>query len=86
MKFVPFIKDYLPKAAELLAKRHLIERKEFLGLPDKFEDYQFALKALNSIWNKKYTEGIAAFKDKKLVGYIIGHVILDSKFFDGMHG
>lgn len=84
MKLIPFKREYLPEAARLLSERHLIERKFFPGLSAKFENYRFSLKVLDAIWNKNYTEGIAAFRAGKLIGYIIGHVNTESIYF-GRH-
>jgi GNAT superfamily N-acetyltransferase len=72
----PFTEEMLPTAGNMLAQRHKRNRAEFPLLPARFEESQVAAKAVSTVWDKKFKYGYAAFKDEKMIAYLIGeHVI-----------
>lgn len=77
-QFVDFKEEHLYYAAELLAKRHRNERKMRRELPKQFEDKNYALKALQDIWDKPHACGVAAYDHERFVGYIIGNCAVDT--------
>ncbi len=55
-----------------MAERHTRNRKNLPLLPARFEDAQIASKAVEALWQKKLKNGFAAFRDGKMVAYLIG--------------
>ncbi|MFS1512741.1 GNAT family N-acetyltransferase [Chengkuizengella sp. SCS-71B] len=74
MEFLQFKDEFLLDAAKLLAIRHKREREKFLALPLQFEHEDHALKAIQAVWEKENSEGIAIFNNKQMIGYLIGTV------------
>lgn len=68
----PFSDDMIPEAARLLATRHTQNRKNLPLLPERFEDPSISCKSIEVLWNKKHRSGYAAFRDGKMVTYLIG--------------
>jgi len=68
----PFTQEVIPLAGELLSLRHKRNRAQFPLLPARFEDARVAVKAVNTLWEKKLKHGYAAFRDGKMVAYVIG--------------
>ena len=68
----PFSDEHLDEAARLLAKRH--ERHRAFGplLPERFEQTPAALEELATAWRAERASGSAAFRDGRLVGYLVG--------------
>jgi len=71
-EIIPFTAEMIPSAGRLLAKRHTENRKKLPLLPARFEDPQVACQSVEATWNEKYTKGYAAFRNGKLVAYLIG--------------
>ncbi len=71
-KYLPFTESMLPNAGRLLAERHARHRKSLPLLPARFEDPQIATKAVEALWHKKLKNGYAAFRDGKMIAYLIG--------------
>ena len=71
-EYVPFTESMLPEAGRLLAQRHARNRKSLPLLPARFEDPQVAVKAVQALWQKKLKNGFAAFREGKMVAYLIG--------------
>lgn len=69
---LPFSDDMIPEAARLLATRHARNRKNLPLLPDRFEDPSISCKCIEVLWSKKHRTGYAAFRDGKMVAYLIG--------------
>lgn len=74
VEIVPFHVGLLPAAAELLARRHARDRAAGPLLPARFEEPRTALAAVREVWSKPFTSGVAALRDGKLVGYLLGEV------------
>lgn len=72
IEIVPFQVSLLPAAAELLARRHTRDRASVSLLPVRFTDPRLALAAVREVWNNPHTTGAAAFRDGRLVGYLLG--------------
>jgi hypothetical protein len=73
-----FTEDMLPQAGELLAQRHKRNRTKLPLLPARFEDTQVAVKAVQSLWQKKFKNGYAAFRDGRMTGYLLGDFAVQS--------
>jgi ribosomal protein S18 acetylase RimI-like enzyme len=71
-KLIPFTKDALPAAGELLAERHVRNRKTLPVLPERFEQPDVAAKAIEALLEKKTASGYAAVRGGKMVAYLIG--------------
>ena len=77
-ELIPFTKELLPNAGNLLAQRHKRNRAMFPELPTRFEDASVARKAIETPWSKKTAGGFAALRDRKLVAYLIGETMTQS--------
>ncbi len=75
---VPFHVGLLPAAAELLARRHARDRAATPLLPARFEQPKMALAAVREVWSKPYTSGVAALRDGRLAGYLVGEARFDT--------
>ena len=75
---IPITSEMIPAAGELLAKRHQRHRQLFPFLPPRFENPDVATKALESLMEKKMTNGYAAMRNGKLVAYLIGDHTVES--------
>lgn len=76
-EILPFTADMLSDAGRLLAQRHHRHREQLPLLPARFADSNVAAKAVETLWNEKYTKGYAAFRDGKMVAYLIGRTTTD---------
>ena len=72
IEYLPFMNEMIPHAGKLLAERHACNRKRLPLLPERFEDPLVAVKAVQALWQKKLKTGFAAFRDGKMVAYLIG--------------
>ena len=75
IEYVPFTEKMIPEAGRLLAERHTRNRKNLPLLPARFEDAQIASKAVEALWQKKLKNGFAAFRNGKMVAYLIGETM-----------
>ena len=71
-ELLPFTSEMIPDAGSLLAGRHARNRKRLPLLPARFEDPQIAAKAVESLWQSKFRNGYAAFRNGKMAAYLIG--------------
>lgn len=71
----PFAEEMLPFAGELLAQRHKRNRASLPLLPTRFEDSQVAEAAVRSSWQGKLKRGYAAFRDGRMLAYLIGEQV-----------
>ena len=67
-----FEDSHLDEAAGLLAARHARHRQDQPLLPGRFEDPSAARAELESTWRKEGASGSAAFRDGRLLGYLVG--------------
>ena len=74
---LPFSNDMIPEAGRLLATRHSEDRKTLALLPARFENPEVACKSIETLWNRKLRTGYAAFRDGKMVAYLIGETSSD---------
>ena len=68
----PFSAEMIPLAGNLLSERHKRNRAKLSLLPERFEDSTVAGKAVEALWQKKFKNGYAAFRDGKMTAYLIG--------------
>ena len=71
-EILEFTGNMLPEAGKLLAERHMRNRQTLPLLPARFEDSQVAKQAITELWKTKLKNGYAAFRDGRLVAYLIG--------------
>lgn len=71
-EILEFTGNMLPEAGKLLAERHVRNRQALPLLPARFEDLQIATQAITELWKTKLKNGYAAFRDGKMVAYLIG--------------
>lgn len=74
-EYVSFTENLIPEAGRLLAERHARNRKSLSLLPARFEDPQVAVKAVETLWQKKQKSGYAALRNGKMIAYLIGETI-----------
>ncbi len=72
IEYVPFTNEMIPKAGKLLSARHMRNRRTLPLLPARFEEPQTATQAVNALWQKKLKNGYAAFRDGRMIAYLIG--------------
>ena len=73
-----FTAEMIPEAGSLLAERHKRNRKKLPLLPARFEDPQVAINAVETLWQKKFKNGYAAFRDGKMTTYLLGDFTVQS--------
>jgi GNAT superfamily N-acetyltransferase len=71
-EYVPFTEAMIPEAGNLLAQRHTRHRTQLPWLPARFEEPQFATKAVETLWQTKLKNGYAALCNGKLMAYLLG--------------
>lgn len=76
-EIVEFTSELLPEAAELLALRHQRCRKKQPGLPARFEQPDACRVAIEALRSREWADGVAAIKDGRLLGFLIGEMVLD---------
>jgi ribosomal protein S18 acetylase RimI-like enzyme len=72
LEVVPFADEHVDGAARLLADRHARHRRDEPLLPERFEEPGAARDELFAAWRADDASGAAAFRDGRLVGYLIG--------------
>ena len=75
---LPFEEAHLPEAGRLLAARHRGDRARLPLLPARFEDPTVATQAVKALWEKKFKSGYAAFRDGRMLGYLLGESVIQS--------
>ena len=68
---VPFSDEHLEDAARLLAARHTRHRAAEPLLSERFEEPAAAQEALAAEWRAEGASGAAAFRNGRLVGYLV---------------
>ena len=71
-KLLPLSKEMLPEAGILLAERHQRHRQLFPSLPQRFENVETSTTALTRLFEKKSALGYAAFRNNKMIAYLLG--------------
>jgi GNAT superfamily N-acetyltransferase len=69
--------EMIPEAGNLLAQRHRCNRQILHLLPPRFEQADVAVKAVEALWQEKYKNGYAAFRNGKMIAYLIGKTTTD---------
>lgn len=77
MKIIPFITEHIEDAGTLLAARHRRDRAARPELPERFTRVEDARTAIKAALEKPLAEGVAAVREGRLVGYLIGDLALD---------
>jgi len=77
IEFKPFTNEMIPDAGKLLAGRQARNRQTLPLLPIRFEDPQIAAKAVESLWHRKQKNGYAAYRDQRMIAYLIGGTSTD---------
>src|SRR5258706_14815414 len=77
-ELMPFTEKMIPDAGELVAQRHKRNRMNLPLLPARFEDASVSVKAVEELWKKKFRNGYAAFRDGKMVAYLLGNFAVQS--------
>lgn len=72
LELVPFADEHLEDASRLLAARHARHRAAEPLLSERYEDPATALEELRWAWERDGCSGTAAFRQGRLVGYVIG--------------
>jgi ribosomal protein S18 acetylase RimI-like enzyme len=72
LEVVPFADEHLEDAARLLAGRHARHRAAEPLLPARYEDATAAQQELAAAWREDGASGAAAFRDGRMVGYLVG--------------
>jgi ribosomal protein S18 acetylase RimI-like enzyme len=72
LEVAPFADEHLEDAARLLAARHARQREAEPLLSRRFEEPAAAREELLSAWRAEGASGAAAFRDRRLVGYLVG--------------
>jgi hypothetical protein len=73
-ELLPFTNEMIPDAGRLLAHRQKCDRELLSLLPARFEDTDVAAKAIEALWQEKHRNGYAAFRDGRMVAYLIGEI------------
>jgi ribosomal protein S18 acetylase RimI-like enzyme len=73
-----FTEEMIPEAGNLLAMRHKRNRASLPLLPARFENANIAVKAVQALWQKKFKNGYAAFRNGKMTAYLLGDFTVQS--------
>ncbi len=79
IQFVGFDKKYLPSMAQLLAKRHQVERSYYLFLPEQYEHPKATESLLREKVETPYVNGIVAIRNEEVIGYMLYEFKEDAK-------
>jgi GNAT superfamily N-acetyltransferase len=72
IELLPFTNEMIPTAGKLLAERHKCNREVLPLLPARFEQAEVAAKAVEILSQEKYRNGYAAFRNGKMIAFLIG--------------
>jgi len=76
-EYLPFTEEMIPDAGKLLAERHACNREKLPLLPKRFEETQVAMIAVEAVWKDKHKNGYAAYREGRMVAYLIGETTTD---------
>src|SRR5512139_1147203 len=62
----------ISEAGGLLAERHRVDRLHLPLLPPRFERALVAAKAVDTLWRGRQKIGFAAYRDGRMVAYLLG--------------
>jgi hypothetical protein len=77
-QIIPFTDEMLPEAGELLALRQGRLRATCPELPAAFAEPAAARAAVEAVWRREWADGVAALRGGRMVGYLIGDMVLDT--------
>jgi ribosomal protein S18 acetylase RimI-like enzyme len=72
LEILVFSDEHVEEAGGLLAARHARQRIDEPLLPERFEDPELSRDEVAAQWAAADTSGAAAFRNGRLVGYVIG--------------
>jgi ribosomal protein S18 acetylase RimI-like enzyme len=72
VEVVPFAEEHQDEAGRLLAARHARHRLDEPLLPARFEEPRAARDEVARAWGAEHASGAVAFRDGRLVGYLLG--------------
>jgi hypothetical protein len=73
---LPFTEEMIPESGKLLAGRHKRNRLKLPILPARFVEPRVAVKAVQALWQKKFKNGYAAFRNGKMIAYLLGELVV----------
>jgi GNAT superfamily N-acetyltransferase len=76
-EILPFNASMLPEAGALFALRHQRLRATHPELPVAFEAPDAARPVVEAAWKREQADGVAAVRDGRLLGYLIGRLVID---------
>lgn len=76
-QILPFTNEMIPDAGKLLAQRHACNREQLPLLPERFEQAEVATQAVKTLWQEKHKGGYAAFRDGRMIAYLIGQTTIN---------
>jgi ribosomal protein S18 acetylase RimI-like enzyme len=79
IQFVGLDEQYVPAMADILAKRHQVERSRYSFLPQRFEEAEETEALLRKEMDKPYVSGIVALRNDEVIGYMLYEFKEDAK-------
>jgi GNAT superfamily N-acetyltransferase len=77
-EIIPLNEDLFVQMGTLLAERQQRDRSLSPFLPERFENSQIAVTALQAALARPMTQGFAAVDGERLLAYLVGEMILDA--------
>lgn len=71
IRFVEFEESYIEQMADLLAARHVEERKKFPFLPERYENQREAMKIIIDVAKRPYAAGLVVLRGDEVIGYLL---------------
>jgi hypothetical protein len=71
-EYLPFSGEMIREAGKLLAKRHTCNRQSLPLLPARYEHAEDASNIVENLWQSKFRNGYAAFRNGEMLAYLIG--------------
>lgn len=84
LEVTAFEDSHLDEAAVLLAARHARHRQDRPLLPARFQEPSAARAELEAAWSKEGASGSAAFRNGRMVGYLVGSPRPDTAWGDNV--
>lgn len=78
IEYVPFHTDLIEESAILLSAQHRQDRVLRPELPDRFAQPEAAQHAITAAFQRPHTQGIAALRGGKLLGYLFGSLTINT--------